>query len=802
MHAILGVPLTETPPGTDWLLARVPPVERPYVQAISEGVSPDDVCEFQHRIVHTDGSLRTVLHRVLAEADDSGKVIRTVTLLQDITLQRAAEQKLDKLANTDEITGLPNRNALTEYLDTKMREAARGGRHIAVLSVEIDRLKLVSESLGHAAGDQLLMEVGRRLQPQVSQDDLLAHFGSGEFSLVLAREDSVDEAMARGTAASLVDALSLPVAIGDNEIKVTCDIGISLYPVHGDDPEKLLQQAQAAMYRAHELGKNQICVFSSGMHSKAISRLVMESGLRRALERNEFELHFQPKLELVSGAIIGAEAFLEWKSPDGALISRSSYIRAAEETGLIVPIGEWVLRTACLQALEWQRAGHSMCRVAVNLSARQLQQPDLAQKIEKILIETGLDPRLLGLEITEGALMGESTRIARILGDLKTLGIEISLDDFGTGYSSLSYLRTLPIDVVKVDRSFVHDVTAASQDVSITRAIINMAHSLQMRVLAEGVETEGQLALLIANGCDQMQGHYFSGLLTADAMGSLLRESKALPEHLLLRRAQQRTLLLVDDEDSIVSALRRLLRRDGYHIVTANSGAQGLQRLAENSVDVIVSDQRMPGMTGVEFLRRAKELYGDRFFFDLPCDPNKGMEEVRRIKRIHAEVGLSAISVFPAGTLPQVAINHKYMFPLYACAVELDIPICLNVGIPGPRIPMETQKVEHLDEVCWFFPDLKIVMRHGAEPWQDLAVKLMLKWPNLYYSTSAFAPKHYPKAIIDYANTRGADKIIYAGYFPMGLSLERIMSDMENVALKDEVWPKFLRDNARKVFKL
>ena len=555
MHAILGIPLTETPPGTDWLLARVPSVERPYVQAISEGVSPDDVCEFQHRIVHTDGSLRTVLHRVLAEADEGGKVIRTVTLLQDITLQRAAEQKLDKLANTDEITGLPNRNALTEYLDTKMREAARGGRHIAVLSVEIDRLKLVSESLGHAAGDQLLMEVGRRLQPQVSQDDLLAHFGSGEFSLVLAREESVDEAMARGTAASLVDALSLPVAIGDNEIKVTCDIGISLYPVHGDDPEKLLQQAQAAMYRAHELGKNQICVFSSGMHSKAISRLVMESGLRRALERNEFELHFQPKLELVSGAIIGAEAFLEWKSPDGALISRSSYIRAAEETGL--------------------------------------------------------DPRLLGLEITEGALMGESTRIARILGDLKTLGIEISLDDFGTGYSSLSYLRTLPIDVVKVDRSFVHDVTAASQDVSITRAIINMAHSLQMRVLAEGVETEGQLALLIANGCDQMQGHYFSGLLTADAMGSLLRESKALPEHLLLRRAQQRTLLLVDDEDSIVSALRRLLRRDGYHIVTANSGAQGLQRLAENSVDVIVSDQRMPGMTGVEFLRRAKELYPD-----------------------------------------------------------------------------------------------------------------------------------------------------------------------------------------------
>lgn len=200
--------------------------------------------------------------------------------------------------------------------------------------------------------------------------------------------------------------------------------------------------------------------------------------------------------------------------------------------------------------------------------------------------------------------------------------------------------------------------------------------------------------------------------------------------------------------------------------------------------------------------RRAKKQYPDRFFFDMPCNPNNGMDEVRRIKQAHAEVGLSAISVFPAGTCPQVPINHKYMFPLYACAVELDIPILLNVGIPGPRIPMETQKVEHLDEICWFFPDLKVVMRHGAEPWEDLAVKLMLKWPNLYYSTSAFAPKHYPKAIINYANTRGADKIIYAGYFPMGLSLDRIFSDMESVPLKDEVWPKFLRENAMKVFKL
>ena len=200
--------------------------------------------------------------------------------------------------------------------------------------------------------------------------------------------------------------------------------------------------------------------------------------------------------------------------------------------------------------------------------------------------------------------------------------------------------------------------------------------------------------------------------------------------------------------------------------------------------------------------RRAKANYPDRFFFDLPIDPNGGMDEIRRIRRIHAEVGLSALSCFPCGTVPQVAIDHKYMFPFYALACELGLPMCINAGVPGPRIPMAPQRVELIDEVCWYFPELRLVMRHGGEPWEELAVKLMLKYPNLYYSTSAFAPKHYPKAIIDYANTRGADKIIYAGYFPMGLSLERIFADMPKVPFKDEVWPKFLRDNAIRVFGL
>jgi len=213
-------------------------------------------------------------------------------------------------------------------------------------------------------------------------------------------------------------------------------------------------------------------------------------------------------------------------------------------------------------------------------------------------------------------------------------------------------------------------------------------------------------------------------------------------------------------------------------------------------------ERAMVGFNEDDTSRQAAKDYPNRFFFDVPCNPNEGMNEVRRLKRLHADYGVKSASVFPAGTCPQVAINDARMYPLYAACVELDIPIVLNVGVPGPRIPMETQKVEHLDEVCWFFPELKVVMRHGAEPWEDLAVKLMIKYPNLYYSTSAFAPKHYPKAIVDYANTRGADKIIYAGYFPMGLSLDRIFKDMENVPFKDEVWPKFLRENAMKVFNL
>ena len=611
MFKIFGEAVSDAPVPGEWLMERLPASEEASVRAILENVQPHHPCEFEHRIVHTDGALRTVLHRAIAEVDERGRTTRVVGILQDITAQRAAEQRLDLLSNTDEVTGLPNRASLLDHLDDVLRQAQRDEARVALLVLQIDQLKLVSESLGYAGADTLLTQLGQRLLRTARSGDRLAHLGSGEYALVLNHLEGPEDELALPAAQAIVEAFATPFLIDNTEVSVTCSMGASLYPRDSDAAPRLLQQAQAARHRAHELGDNRLCAYTPAAHGKAASRLAMEAGLRRALARHEFYLHYQPQLDLASGAVVGVEALLRWNDAVSGPVSPAEFIPLAEETGLILPIGEWALRAACEQNLAWQRAGLPPIRVAVNLSLRQLQQPDIARRIQAILHETRLEPHYLGLEITEGLLMQESEHVARTLGELKAMGIEISLDDFGTGYSNLNYLRKLPIDVVKVDRSFVHDVAAPLHDVSMTRAVITMAHSLQMKVLAEGVETEGQLSLLIANKCDQMQGYYFSAPISAQAVAEMLQARRQLPEHLLQRRARKRTLLLVDDEENIVSALKRLVRRDGYHVVTASNGLQGLQRLAEHEVDVILSDQRMPGMTGVEFLRRAKELYPD-----------------------------------------------------------------------------------------------------------------------------------------------------------------------------------------------
>lgn len=611
MYRLFGEAPGEGELDPDWLYERVPRGERDLVRASCHAVGADAPAEFQHRIVQTDGSLRTVLHRVVVDVDEDGWPRRALTILQDVTRQRDAERRIDALANSCPITGLPNRKALIDKLGDALERLQGSDGGLIVMLLQIEQLGIVMDSLGYEGGDKLLLQAARRLAQEVDQRGVLAHLGSGEFAVAIECADAADVDDDRLLAAARPFAETLwqrPVQLGDAEIQLSCAVGATCAPRDGDQPQKLLHQAQAALKRAHELGDKQVCLFDPAAHARMVSRLGMEAGMRRALEQGGFALHFQPQLDLSTGLLCSAEVLLRWHDPVRGDISPVEFIPVAEECGLIVELGEWVLRAACQQFVRWRGEGLVSVRLSVNLSSRQLQEADIAWRIQRILQETGMDPKYLGLEITESIFIDESSHVERALRSLKSLGIEITLDDFGTGYSNLGYLRKLPIDVVKIDRSIVHDVAAAAHDVSMTRAVINMAHSLQMRVLAEGVETEGQLALLMANRCDQMQGFYFSAALPAEQFAALVRAGRRLPEH-LFQHERKRTLLLVDDEENILAALRRLLRRDGYQIITANSGAEGLQRLAEHEVDVIVSDQRMPGMTGVEFLQRAKELY-------------------------------------------------------------------------------------------------------------------------------------------------------------------------------------------------
>jgi EAL domain-containing protein (putative c-di-GMP-specific phosphodiesterase class I)/DNA-binding response OmpR family regulator len=333
--------------------------------------------------------------------------------------------------------------------------------------------------------------------------------------------------------------------------------------------------------------------------------------LRRALDEAQFILHYQPKVSCSTGKIKGAEALVRWQHPRHGMVPPDRFIPAMESLGLIIELGTWVLRTACRQARAWQAEGFTDLAVAVNLSGRQLQDPDLYDTVAAALADSGLEPRLLELELTESFLVLDPEEAVRTLGRLKQLGVKISVDDFGTGYSSLAYLKRFPLDTLKVDRAFVRDIMADPNDASITRAIINLAHNLKLTVVAEGVETEAQLGLLIANNCDLVQGYYFSRPVPEEAFIAMLREGKSLASQLIASQGARRTLLLVDDEEFILSSLKRILRRSNCRVLTADSALKGLQLLAENRVDVVISDQRMPGMAGVEFLRRVKDIHPD-----------------------------------------------------------------------------------------------------------------------------------------------------------------------------------------------
>ncbi|MFZ2652294.1 MAG: EAL domain-containing protein [Burkholderiaceae bacterium] len=435
--------------------------------------------------------------------------------------RRRAAQRIEYLANHDSLTGLPNLVLFSNVLELAIQSARRFERSFAVLFIDLDRFKIINDTLGHAAGDTLLQEMARRIKESLRASDFVARLGGDEF-VVLAQELSEPEQVSI-VASKLLSTLMQPVTILGQECRVTASIGISMFPADAKDEQGLMKNADVAMYVAKEAGKNNFHFYSKEMKTQSLERLTLEASLRQALERDEFFLHYQAKLELSSGAIAGVEALLRWRHPERGLISPAQFIPLAEETGLIVPIGKWVLQTACAQNVAWQRAGLAPVCMAVNLSPRQFADENWTHDLAAALQESGMAPELLELEITESMVMGNVDRAAKQLSAIKAMGVRLAIDDFGTGYSSLAQIKRFPIDTLKIDRSFISAIPHDAEDMAITKAIIAMGKTLGLTVVAEGVETLLQETFLRDHGCDQTQGYYFSRPVSPDRFAALLR---------------------------------------------------------------------------------------------------------------------------------------------------------------------------------------------------------------------------------------------------------------------------------------
>lgn len=457
---------------------------------------------------------------------ESGKVVEIWGTARDITFRKKAEETIQYHAYHDGLTGLPNRTLFQDRLSVALAHARLNIEMAAVLDLDMDRFKAVNDTLGRAAGDQILKDAAKKLQECVREGDTVARMGEDEFMILLPDVGETDNA--REMADTIREAFRAPWSVQGQEISVTASIGIAIYPNDGEDAETLIQNSEAAKYRAKEQGRDNYHLFTTALNVRAFERMVMENSLRRALEKQEFVLYYQPQVDLTYGRMIGMEALIRWQHPELGFIPPAQFIPLAEETGLIVPIGEWVVRTACVQNKAWQDAGFRPIHVAVNLSARQFHHQNLVEMIAKICGETGLSPEYLELEITETIAMENAAFTASVLVELKKMGITISVDDFGTGYSSLSYLKSFPLDTLKIDKSFIRDLTIDPNDAAIARAVVAMGHSLKLKVLAEGVESREQLNFLKKHECDGIQGFLFSEPIPPDKMEKLLKQDKGL----------------------------------------------------------------------------------------------------------------------------------------------------------------------------------------------------------------------------------------------------------------------------------
>ncbi len=515
LHAENGYSLN----ATNWMVC-IAPDEREHCRTYVSRViaNPMEVAHAETVLLRSGGE-RIPVEVVAGHIAWQGRPMAQL-IVRDITERKQTEEQLRVLAYHDALTGLPNRSLFHTLLNQALAKGRRTQRMGTVLLIDLDRFKNVNDTLGHAVGDLLLKNVAARLSGCLRESDAVARLGGDEFAVLL--EEMPQSADGATVAEKIMGVLTAPFDLAGHEIFVTASIGISVFPNDGQDVQAILKNADTALYRAKEQGRNSYAFYTADMHADALRRMQLENGLRRALERQEFRVFYQPRVALNTGQVLGMEALLRWQHPELGLVPPGQFIGLAEETGLIVPIGEWVLRTACAQTKAWQAAGFPHLRLSANISGREFRQPDMVEKVKQALEDTGLEPQVLELELTESILIEVSEETLAKLQALKRTGVHLSIDDFGTGYSSLEYLSRFPVDRLKIDQAFVRDISGDADNGAIIRAIIAMAHGLDIKVTAEGVETAEQLGFLRTYRCDEMQGYYFGAPVPPDQFVKML----------------------------------------------------------------------------------------------------------------------------------------------------------------------------------------------------------------------------------------------------------------------------------------
>ena len=572
------------------------------------------------RLRRKDGTELWALLTATALIDAEGTCVGTLVMVTDITSRKAAEEQLAHQALHDSLTGLPNRTLFSDRLDQAVARSRRNDTWSAVLFVDLDRFKVVNDGLGHGAGDELLATVAARLRAAARPGDTVARVGGDEF--VVLCEDLTDERAARGIAKRLADAVSLPIVVGDRQLEVTVSIGIAVARGGATDAETLLADADAAMYKAKQRGRARYEVFDAEMRSQVVERLDTETALRRALELDQFCVFYQPEVSLRDGTTMGVEALVRWQHPERGLLGPDAFISMAEETGLILPLGRWVLTEACRQLQAWRSAHPELSSLVVwvNLSAQQLTEAHITEVVSSALAETGLEPANLGLEITESAVMDDIDAVGRALAGLKALGVQLAVDDFGTGFSSLTYLKEFPVDVLKVDRSFVAGLGHDAGDSAIVAAVIGLARSLGLDAVAEGVETFEQLAALHALGCSGAQGYYLGRPEPAGVVQDMLfrrpvQVSTGVRSIALEARSPApsgaATVVVCDDDPVLRDAYRAAFEAAGATVFEAGDGDECLVTAARHLPDVVLVDAVMPKRDGLSVIGELRERHPD-----------------------------------------------------------------------------------------------------------------------------------------------------------------------------------------------